>query len=482
MKCRTLFLLACLGVAGLATGCDNLLDPEPRSLITPETSFTNAREAEQAVLGLYDGLFTGRFYSGRFLTHFGDLGTDCCRTAGRIIGRPLHIYTMNPANVGFMAGDWRRYYGDVGSANLAISRISEMDNIEPELQAQLVGEAKFFRAFFYWHMTNLWGDVPMWLEELGKVGPQKVATLPRTPVEEVRRQILDDLRAAEEALPSSYNSSGQGRATRWAAKTLMTKVYLDLEEWGNARDKAQEIISSSPHRLLDDYGAVFDRNNEFNDEVIFSVDFIDNVRSGDMELRFSPRQQDEPDIPNVSFRGYGHVTLFPSFANSYADNDLRKPHNVATEIEGVPLNWIYVPKWWNVEGPRYAGTNFIVFRLADVYLMLAEAENSANGPTAVAYGAINEVRERAGLGPLSGLSQEAFDEAMQQERAWELVGEGHRRRDLARWGGDEFVEAVKTTAEFIPQAAANVQPHHRLFPIPQDVLARNPNLVQNPGY
>lgn len=472
-------LLLCTGAAGLA-GCDGLLEEDPRGVLAPDQFFNQAAEADQAVLGIYQNLFSNANF-GRDFGVLGDWGTDLFHPASRIVSafRWLLTYNLDGNTVQDLVDNWREYYRAVGDANLAISRISAMENISAERKAQLVGEAKFLRALYYYYLTNMWGDVPMWLEELSV---EEVRDLPRTPVGEVRAQILKDLQEAGQVLPSSYEADELGRATQWAAKTLMAKTYLQMHDWQNARDVAREIIDNSPHRLLETHCAVFDHQNEFNDEIIFTVNYVENLLQTTRSNRFTPRRQDERNVKSAELGGFGFYSLYPGYAELFSEDDLRRPCSVATEIDGTSLNWIYMPKWWDISNPRpNRGYNFIVFRLADVYLMLAEAENELNGPAA-AYAYINPIRERAGLPPLAGLTQEQFREALQTERALELGGEGHRRWDLIRWG--ELVEAVQSVDDFPlnPHAAANIQPHHVLFPIPAEEIAKNPNLTQNPGY
>lgn len=482
VKRTALGLLLAAGGAGLG-GCNDLLEEDPRGLLSPDQFFNQAAEAEQAVLGIYTELFD-RTSFGRDFGLFGDWGADLFHPATRTPSafRWFLTYSMDGNSVQEIVDNWRAYYRTVGDANLAISRISAMDNIRPERQAALVGEAKFMRALYYYYLTLLWGDVPMWLDELNV---EEVRNLPRTPVNEVRAQIVKDLQEAEKALPSSYEASGLGRATKWAAKALLAKTYLQMHDWQNARDKAREIIDTSPHSLLKSHCAVFDHENEFNDEILFTVDFAQNMRQTARSNRFTPRRQDERKasrLPGVQLGGFGWYTLYPEYAQSFSEDDLRRPCSVATHIKDVKLNWIYMPKFWDITSARpNRGYNFIVLRLADVYLMLAEAENELNGP-AQAYAPINAIRKRAGLEPLSGLTQEQFRQALMKERALELGGEGHRRWDLIRWG--KLVEAVRSVEGFKHNKLApqNVEPRHALFPIPQEEIQKNPKLTQNPGF
>lgn len=267
----------------------------------------------------------------------------------------------------------------------------------------------------------------------------------------------------------------------------------------------QDIINNSPHRLLDDYADVFDlnANNPFNDEVIFGFDYSRDVPGGRAFFTdgFNPRIRDEPANPDLrdslsaalaargeEFNGFGLTVCLPKFAEEFPDDDLRKPLNVLDEYLGYELNNTYIPKRWNLDFVNSPRTNhgelYIVFRLADTYLMAAEAANELGD--AEAYNYINAVRARAYEPdqPYSGLSQEAFRSALQEERRWELAAEGFRRYDLIRWG--ILVETVRNAVYPIFEGPANILPIHTKAPIPQEELILNPNLLEfdptNNGY
>jgi len=194
-----------------------------------------------------------------------------------------------------------------------------------------------------------------------------------------------------------------------------------------------------------------------------------------------PRQVDEPTIPGFNMTGYGLVTSSVEFLATFDPNDLREPwydwHGNGT----INTHFHYVAKMMNWAAPRgNSGSNAIVYRLADAYLMYAEAENELNGPTTDAYDKINVIRRRANVSDLNGLSQDQFRQAIMDERKWELGFEFQRRWDLDRWG--KLVEAVKSNAATNPAGAANVRPFHQLIPVPSREISLNPALTQNPGY
>jgi hypothetical protein len=219
---------------------------------------------------------------------------------------------------------------------------------------------------------------------------------------------------------------------------------------------------------------------------------------------FSPRLRDEPKNSDQkdslktilaangeAMNGTGLQIPLPDLVNKFPMNDLRRPYNIQDHYGGIELNFPYMPKLWNLDlatSPRFNHSdNRIVFRLADVYLMAAEAENELNGP-ADAYQYIHAVRERAyatqAEWELTGLDQQGFREAIYDERKWELAGEGFRRMDLIRWG--ILLDVVQNTEYRVYDPASNIQPHHVLLPIPTEEINLNPALLDsdptNNGY
>ena len=310
------------------------------------------------------------------------------------------------------------------------------------------------------------------------------------------------MQKAQVSLPSSISSDNFGKVSKWVAATVMVKIYLIQNKWQQARDKCLEIINDSPHKLLDEYASVFRLNNEYNEEIIWSIDFAKDVNGNNWVDHFTPRIRDEPKestkkselsaaltARNEGFTGYGLAIALPDFVKKFPLDDLRRASNITTEYLGYELNFAYIPKRWNLDqinSPRgNHADNKMIFRLADVYLMAAEAENELNGPTS-AYQYINKVRERAFEPdqPLSGLSKEDFRLAMYDERKWELAAEGERRMDLIRWG--ILLDIVKTTEYRVYDPAPNIKPHHVLLPIPTEELLLNPALLEsdptNNGY
>jgi starch-binding outer membrane protein, SusD/RagB family len=399
---------------------------------------------------------------------------------------------------------WQGLYSIILNSNTILSKLELNDVISQANKDVIEAETLFHRAYAYYYLTNLWGDVPYYRENLPI---SEIQALPRTDKKTIRDEILVDLQKAQVSLPSSINSDNFGKVSKWVAATVMVKIYLIQNKWQQARDKSLEIINDSPHKLLDEYASVFRLDKEYNEEIIWSIDFgkdlmQDHGWGNDWVDHFSPRIRDEPKestkraelsaalaARNEGFTGYGLAIALPDFVKKFPLDDLRRASNITTEYLGYELNFPYISKRWNLDqinSPRgNHADNKLIFRLADVYLMAAEAENELNGPTS-AYQYINKVRERAFEPdqPLSGLSKDDFRLAMYDERKWELAAEGERRMDLIRWG--ILLDVVKKTEYRVYDPAPNIKPHHVLLPIPTEEFILNPALLEsdptNNGY
>lgn len=502
----------------MISGCDDFLEEDLRDRIATDNFYNSDKEAILASNGLYRILVRGQGFYGnggvniRFYTYGADeVGPS------RNVNAVVHNYLF-AEGVADERTHWSRMYEMVRNTSSVIENVENNENLSEDVRNQVLGDALFLRALAYFHLTNMWGDVPYFrtllpLDELG--------SLERFPMEDIRRDMKEDLERAIDLLPASFSGGDLGRATTWAAATLKAKYHLFDEEWLDARDECDYVINNSPHRLLDNYGDVFnqdDPTDQFNDEHIFAVNFVTDGVFGDASQnttsQFNPRLRDEPRNRNVrpggpgtpsnvellaaalqeldqDMTGFGFNIPLPEIADqaNWDPDDLRYDATIVTEYLGFELSFPYFRKMWNLNNssPRANhNDNYIVFRLADVYLMAAEAENELNGP-GNAYQYVNKVRERAfnPAKPWSGMSQTEFREAMYDERKFELSAEGHRRMDLIRWG--ILIETVQNTVHRPwNNPGGNIQPHQIRMPIPQEEIILNPNLLNtdptNNGY
>ena len=505
MKFITKYIII-LVIGTILIGCDSYLEEEPKAITSPDTFFNTIEEFELANVGLYETWQQNYLHGNIGLYRFTENGADIVgpnRNFGQV--EPYMSYSLSESNINAISQGagapltWQGLYSIILNSNTILSKLELNDVISQANKDVIEAETLFHRAYAYYYLTNLWGDVPYYRKNLPI---SEIQVLPRTDKKTIRDEILVDLQKAQVSLPSSISSDNFGKVSKWVAATVMVKIYLIQNKWQQARDKSLEIINDSPHKLLDEYASVFRLNNEYNEEIIWSIDFAKDVNGNNWVDHFTPRIRDEPKestkkaelaaaltARNEGFTGYGLAIALPDFVKKFPLDDLRRASNITTEYLGYELNFAYIPKRWNLDqinSPRgNHADNKMIFRLADVYLMAAEAENELNGPTS-AYQYINKVRERAFEPdqPLSGLSKEDFRLAMYDERKWELAAEGERRMDLIRWG--ILLDVVKTTEYRVYDPAPNIKPHHVLLPIPTEEFILNPALLEsdptNNGY
>lgn len=475
-------------------GCDNALNEDPKTFIAPDNFFNNADQCTQAVNGVYTSLYS--VYGATAFWSMTELGTDLSYSTDPNNLVP-NDFTFNSGNTG-TGGMWAALYGAIKNSNMVIARVSKAP-IDEKTRARLVGETKFLRALWYFTLTNTFGDVPLWTDELDI---DAVSLLPRAPLTDVRAQIIKDLSEAADALPLTTSAGDVGRVTQGAALTLLAKVYLYNQDWTNAQKTALRVVESGKYSLLPSYADVFDiwNRNKNNAESIFAVQFLrnaatsNNIRTHQLVNYYMPtRDAGLSTYAGVDFGKYvvdGWHVYIPTakLVDMFEPDDLRREVVLGYGYNGQKFKtwpkenrpW-YGPKFWDLEANAQAsGKNLYVLRYADVLLILAEACNE-QGNTADCAKWINEIRKRAGLKALTtGLSKDNLREAIMKERAVEFVGEYQRRPDLVRWG--KLLEAVKSVADDNPVGAANIKPFHNYYPISADEIIKNPNLVQTAGY
>ncbi len=483
------------------TSCEEFLSEDVRGVISPNNFYNSDQEAIQAANGLYLGLNTGDLYDNwQGISAYMYFGTDEVMP-NRIFGGLAQImnYDLTETNYGNAYGIWQDFYKVIGDANSVLANVKDNAKISKPTQDRVLGEAYFLRALAYYHLTSLWGGVPFYLDELSLA---EVGSLGRTDVAEIRNQMIADLKTAEAILPAEYSAAETGHATKWAAKFLRTRYHLWQKDWPAALEASKDIINNSQHKLMTTYEAVFDVNNQFNDEAIFGIDFLNGVDGQTITDSFNPRLRDEPrnsaqrgafaaalTARGEEFNGFGLAVPINDLIKKFPKDDLRRPLNIMDKYLGYDLTFSYFKKRTNfdfVQSPRgNHGEWWITMRLAQVYLMAAEAANEA-GNAAEAYQYINRIRERAysPAQPLTGLTQTTLRKAIQDEYKWELAGEGERRYDLIRWG--ILVETIKNTDFGIHEGDKNIQTHMVKLPIPAEEIVLNPKLLEsdptNNGY
>ncbi|WP_282122049.1 RagB/SusD family nutrient uptake outer membrane protein [Algibacter mikhailovii] len=508
-------------------GCERFLEEDPRAIVSPETFFASENDARQMVQGMYAILKNNSLYGQVGLDHFYDNGADIIepnRAANFV--EPIGNYSMNEALADVsvqkmsVSDTWKDLYRIIHNANLTIFRVAGNEAVgSQDVRDEIIAESRFLRGLCYWHIWSLWGAAPYYTEVLTL---EEISVLGRTDEATIAAGILEDLQYAQDNLENQYDGDQSGRASKWAAAVIMAKIYMKQQQWQLGLDKCLEILNQSPHRLLPTYNEVFDQFNEYNAEIIWSLDFARDINSqfdpafpgrsfaGNNNWRpsmFNPRLRDEPLNTDErgalgdalrdggeAFNGTGLQVASKDFAEKFPTNDLRRELNIVDNYLGFDLVFPYIAKFWNLEldrSPRFNHSdNRMVFRLGDVALMAAECENERPGgnPNA-AFEYIREIRERAyetqeEAEAILGLNQQQFREAIYDERKWELAGECHRRYDLIRWG--ILLDVVQNLEYRFWKPNENIRPWHVKLPIPLQELENNPQLLAddptNNGY
>lgn len=442
-------------------------------------------------------------------------------------GGMLGLLSWDGSN-SYIARLWQAVYTSTARINDVIEKLEAHPNgVSQKIATQVIGEAKFLRAYYLNYAVQLWGPVPIVTTVGGGVNAV------RSSETEVYQQIVDDLKDAADKLPevSEYGQGDIGRATRGAANAALAKVYLT---WAQVDDEltdaqrreyfdlsaqyAQKVIDSNQYALEEDFYDNWNNQNRNGKESIFAIQFYlgSSTRDGDAS--------GNNHLCHCSFSTSYSVAL-PHIApgpdntveNSYLKGDQRKDVSFADSL-WRPSTQSYFHFYFDADGDgikesgysRYnkyidhdspetsaadRAMNRQVIRLAEVYLVLAEAINERDHqPNTQAYDAFNKVRRRAFREELNssasqphdlatGLDYEGFRNAIIQERSWEFTLEQKHLLDLKRW--KILVKTIKNSklaTDYPDYKKQTIDFKHYRYPIPQAQREVNPNLWQNYGY
>jgi starch-binding outer membrane protein, SusD/RagB family len=438
-------------------GCKKFIDiPLPQNQLVKAAVFSNNESANSAMAGLYSQLVSNNslFLLNGGMTVFGGLAADeLMTTAPNANADPFSINVIPATSPVISNNLWRWPYNYIYQANALIEGLASSTSISDDVQKQLTGEAKLLRALCYFYLVNLYGDVPL----ITSTDYLLNSSLRRTPVDEVYNQITADLEDAYSKLTPVYPSVAKGRPNKWAAGALLCRVYLYRGEWARAEAVASEIINSGMYTLEP-------LNNVFlltSNETIWQLaPVLSSINTSEGNV-FIPSS----------------ATVKPTYAitslllSAFEVSDGRKLSWLKSNtISGQPY---FYPFKYKVKSSTPPTENYIVFRLAEIYLVRAEARARQN-KIAEAKADLNMIRTRAGLGNTPVNDQASLFAAIEHERQVELFAEwGQRWLDLKRTNrADAVLGPLKSTWVSSSQ----------LFPIPFSELQLNPFLIQNPGY
>lgn len=510
-------------VASLAA-CNKIIDLEPESNVTVENYYRNYDEVNVALTGCYNGLQTPletEWMMTELRSDISKQGSPGSTSTANIELNDLNTYLQNSSH-DKVYDYWYYTYKNIRSANYVLRSLGveyadgkialgeATAQMEDEQRKQLAGEALFIRAYHYFNLVRLYGGV--FILTKGE-DADALKSINRSSIEDCYKLIAADLENAQNWLArKSYSEMAEedlGRATIWAAKSLLAKVYLTISRKADALPLLEDVISNSGHDLLSDYADVFSISNEMNKEIVFAIRY----KAGGYGLgNFMANSFAALNSGSAIVNGNGSGLNYPT--DNMVAQYIVPSSGYADERKAVTIDKYntsnYVKKFLSqVTTKDDAENDFPVIRFADVLLMKAEAL----GFDPVSVDIINRIRSRAGAGtypgtgtfsaafyqyPASGseaITDASFLGKLLDERRLELAFENHRLFDLTRTG--QFVTSMQAYyaseydshyKKFKPalsltelQANITIRP---LLPIPQREIDTNNEITieQNQGY
>jgi starch-binding outer membrane protein, SusD/RagB family len=423
--------------------CDSPLDTDPTAAIDSETALTTARGIELGVNGAYRGLLSGNTYANQFMV-YPDLYADNLDFTGTFqTDREVGQRSISTSN-GAVLGIWQTQYNAINRTNNLLDAIPNVGELTAAQASRYRGEALFIRALVYHDLVRLFGGVPLVLTPSRGAGPE--AEVSRASAADVWARVIADLEEAATLLPTTRVT---GRATRDAANALLARAYLETGAYAQARDKATAVIGTNSYSLVPDFATLWTTKNSA--ESIFELQFSINITNS-LAFWYFP----------ASLGGRLGFAPTADLYNAYDADDERRDASI-----GVAGTQRYGRKYSRI---ATSDDNIPLLRLAEMYLIRAEANARLGADPATVRADINMVRERAGVDPLDASvdTQQELLDAILHERRLELAFEGHRFYDLRRMG---VAESVLSLPAF-----------RLLWPIPQADIDVNDSLTQNPEY
>ncbi len=549
-----------LGAALLLNGCknDDFLNVDPKNAVTEISAYSNETNADLIVNDIYTNVPSSSNDSNQNLEQYSDNGF--CAAGWQTAQTVVRAGAISAANVPYGPGgmwDWENTYTKIRKCNLFLQNAEKYSaNFSATWKTQRVGEVKFLRALYYTYLFTSYGGVPLIDKPLDSTTDPDGLFVARSTVDQTLAFIVADCDAAAASLPATAARKGDGRATKGAALTLKGWVQLfaasplynpgnDVAKWTAAAATNKQVLDLGTYSLFPDLGTFFLQENNDNQEVIFNKEYIAVTAGQSKEGTYGP-----VNVNGVA-QGWGNYAPTQSLVDDYlmsnglpitdpaSGYDPQNPYlnrekrfyqsilydgatwqgDILTMRIGgnnqIDLNstsdvsntGYYGRKTLDERIPAQTsraltanGANYVIFRLGEVLLSYAEAQNEAVGPSASVYAALNQLRQRAGLPDLqAGMSQSQLRDYIHRERRVELAFEDKRWFDIRRWKITAGPTGVLNTPSFgmmitpdkttgkLTYAKVKVFEnrffdYQNLMPIPQQDLAKNTKLVQNPGY
>ncbi|MES2277938.1 MAG: RagB/SusD family nutrient uptake outer membrane protein [Bacteroidota bacterium] len=474
MKKNKKYIVAAFVLAMLCTttSCKKLVEVgAPTNALVTSSVFNNDATAITAQLAVYANLEVQ--LGANFEIPTGLSSDELTNYSTNQFKIDAYTNNLSAVNDGSFNGTWGLFYGYIYQENAILENVSASVGMSDRVKQLMTGEALFMRAYTYFQLVNMFGDVPL----ITQTDYSKNSTLPRTPKDQVYAQMVDDLTKAQGLLSPTYldasDNSGvtaRVRPTTWAADALLARVYLYMGKYDLAEQQASLVIANSTmFSLVTDLNQVFKINSK---EAIWQL----TPPTGQLYTNEGRNFILTTPPPSSSL---GQVAISPQLLNVFEPNDNRRTNWVGSYSQSG-TTWYFPYKYKDNNSATSLSEYSMVLRLAEQYLIRSEAR-AQQGKVIGANSAepdLNAIRNRAGLPNTTASNQAQMLSAIARERQVELFTEYDRWFDLKR------TKAIDATMSIVtPQkGGSGWNSYQQFYPLEPTDLQLNPNLIQNPGY
>ena len=504
---KIIYSLAIVGLLFVVSCSDEFTTTPPQNVEDLDTFFLEEDNVEQAVIGIYDLMqfnYAVDWNSPFFIKQLPGDAVNCAGANAEDQGllQVIDDFDGLSSSNGHIESMWKLFYRTIALSNVVITNLedSTLSNRESAM-----AQAKFFRAWCYFELTTMFGDIPLRVTLPASAEDFAIA---KSSQSEIYAQIEADLTDAISGLPDKSAVSEEFRISSGAAQALMGKVLVFQERYAESLPYFQSVITNSSHDLESNPGDVWSVDHEFGIESLLEVGYVTTAgvtwgnfewggrNEGNVFIQLMGPREGLYDVAPIGLvQGWGFNLPTEKLINAFEDagDTERKAATLITTDELIAAGGSVLDAQWDYDGAlriKYAtkaedtsdsgdtvlnyGTNFRLLRYAEVLLLAAEAYNHS-GQDGSARTELNKVRTRAGLVDVdSALTGDDLFEAIVDEKFMELAHEGQRFWDLVRWGR----AATELSADGYTST-------YDLFPIPIAEIDKNTLMTiedQNPGY
>ena len=484
MKIRYISSLSFVFLVIAGFSCKKLVQvPPPSTAVTGNSVYSSDATAIAVLTGLYGEMSassTSTIGEVSSLSLYGGLSSDeLTLWSGATDPVAIADYqnALRTGTMGIGSEYWYSFYSHIFVCNDAIQNLNASSGLTPSVKMQLLGESLFMRAFFYFYLANLYGDVALSTTTDYKTNK----LLGRAPVSQVYQQVIADLKEAETLLSPTYTdatlqkpSTDRVRPSKWAAAALLARVYLYTRDWVNAEAQSNIVLGNTSLFSLSSLDSTFLKASSGNNEAIWQLQPV-NINWNTEDAKVFIMTTDGPG-QGLNFGAYLSDTLL----NTFEANDQRRYNGNWIDSVNAGGGIYFFPYKYKVNTSGSPVTEYLtILRLGEQYLIRAEAR-AQQGNLSGAEDDLNKIRARAGLGNTAATTQGDLLSTILHERQVELFTEfGQRWLDLKRSG---TVDEVMSGITPLKIGAGKWNSYQQLYPVSFNDIQVDHNLTQNPGY